>query len=95
MLHSVILIDDGIIQQVGTVDSLPVPEGYREINMGGHDILPGLWENHAHLMLVGHADYPHWNATYSDRFESEIMPAAALQLLLLLASPVHATWVHH
>ena len=82
MLHSVILIDDGIIQQVGTVDSLPVPEGYREINMGGHDILPGLWENHAHLMLVGHADYPHWNATYSDRFESEIMPAAALQLLL-------------
>lgn len=82
MLKSVVLIEDGIIQQVGTVDTLPVPEGYREINMGGHDLLPGLWENHAHLMLVGHADYPHWNATYSDRFESEIMPAAALQLLL-------------
>ncbi|RUO36081.1 Xaa-Pro dipeptidase [Aliidiomarina shirensis] len=82
ILRSVVLIDNGIIQQVGTVDTLPIPEGYREINMGGHDLLPGLWENHAHLMLVGHADYPHWNATYSDRFESEIMPAAALQLLL-------------
>lgn len=82
ILRSVVLIEDGIIQQVGTVDTLPVPAGYREVNMGGHDLLPGLWENHAHLMLVGHADYPHWNATYSDRFESEIMPAAALQLLL-------------
>lgn len=81
ILRSVVLIEDGIIQQVGTVDTLPVPEGYREVNMGGHDLLPGLWENHAHLMLVGHADYPHWNATYSDRFESEVMPAAALQLL--------------
>lgn len=82
LLRSVVLIENGVIQQVGTVDTLQVPEGYREINMGGHDLLPGLWENHAHLMLVGHADYPHWNATYSDRFESEIMPAAALQLLL-------------
>ncbi|RUO18425.1 Xaa-Pro dipeptidase [Aliidiomarina iranensis] len=82
ILRSVVLIDNGIIQQVGTIDTLPVPEGYREINMGGHDLLPGLWENHAHLMLVGHADYPHWNSTYADRFESEIMPAAALQLLL-------------
>lgn len=82
ILRSVVLIDNGIIQQVGTVDTLSVPEDYREVKMGGYDLLPGLWENHAHLMLVGHADYPHWNATYADRFESEIMPAAALQLLL-------------
>jgi imidazolonepropionase-like amidohydrolase len=33
-------------------------------------------------MLAGHADYGHWNPTYRDRFASEIMPAAAQQLLL-------------
>ncbi|TRW48489.1 amidohydrolase family protein [Aliidiomarina halalkaliphila] len=82
LVRSVILIEDGIIQKVGTVDTLPVPEGYREVPMWGHDVMPGLWENHAHLQLVGHADYIHWQAEYADRFVDEIMPAAALQLLL-------------
>lgn len=82
LLRSVILIEDGIIQQIGTVDSLSVPEGYRTVPMWGHDVLPGLWESHAHLQLVGHSDYVHWQSAYADRFESEIMPAAAMQLLL-------------
>ena len=79
---SVILIRDDTIEAVGTVDTLPVPDGYEVISTEGHDVLPGLWESHAHLMLTGHADYPHWQATYADRFASEIMPASALQLLL-------------
>jgi imidazolonepropionase-like amidohydrolase len=79
---SVILIEDGVIQKVGTVDSLPVPEGYEVVSTEGMDVLPGLWENHAHLMLTGHADYAHWHPTYADRFASEIMPASAVQLLL-------------
>jgi len=79
---SVILIDDGVIQKVGTVQSLPVPEGYEVVSTEGMDVLPGLWENHAHLMLTGHADYAHWHPTYADRFASEIMPASAVQLLL-------------
>jgi imidazolonepropionase-like amidohydrolase len=33
-------------------------------------------------MLLGHSDYDHWDKTYPARFESEIMPAAARQLLL-------------
>ena len=79
---SVILVDDGIIQAVGTVDTLPVPEGYEVVSTEGMDVLPGLWENHAHLMLNGHADYSHWHPTYVDRFASEIMPASAVQMLL-------------
>ncbi len=82
LADSVVLIEDGMIVEVGTVDTLPVPEGFEHISTEGMDVLPGLWENHAHLMLVGHADYPHWHANYLDRYGSEIMPAAAVQLLL-------------
>ena len=42
--NSVILVKDGITEQVGTVESLPVPAGYREVSTEGHDVLPGLWE---------------------------------------------------
>lgn len=80
--NSVILIKDGVIEQVGSVGELAVPDGYRVISTEGHDVLPGLWENHAHIQLTGHADYPHWQAEYADRFVDEVMPAALVQLLL-------------
>ena len=79
---SVILIYGDTILDVGTVDTLPVPESYAIVSTEGMDVLPGLWESHAHLMLAGHADYPHWDATYADRLADEIMPASAVQLLL-------------
>ncbi len=80
--NSVILIEDGMITAVGQVNTLSVPEGFEVISTEGHDVLPGLWENHAHLMLTGHADYEHWRKTYTDRLTDEIMPASAVQLLL-------------
>lgn len=82
LANSVILIDGDTIEKVGTVGSLAVPEGYAVISTEGMDVLPGLWESHAHLMINGHADYPHWNKTYIGRFAGEIMPASAVQLLL-------------
>ena len=80
--NSVILIEKGVITAVGQVDSLAIPDGFEVISTEGHDVLPGLWENHAHLMLTGHADYEHWRKTYTDRLTDEIMPASAVQLLL-------------
>ncbi len=80
--NSVILIDGNIISAVGTVGSLAIPEGYEVISTEGMDVLPGLWESHAHLMLTGHSDYAHWDKTYVGRLASEIMPASAVQLLL-------------
>lgn len=80
--NSVILIDGDSIAAVGTVDTLPVPDGYAVVSTEGMDVLPGLWESHAHLMLTGHADYPHWQANYLDRLADEIMPATAVHLLL-------------
>ncbi|MFK8051708.1 MAG: amidohydrolase family protein [Woeseiaceae bacterium] len=79
---SVILIRGDRIEKVGTTATLAVPEGYRVISTEGMDVLPGLWEAHAHLMLSGHADYPRWQATYPERFADEIMPATASHLLL-------------
>ena len=64
------------------MDTLPVPEGYKVVSTEGMDVLPGLWENHAHLMLNGHADYKHWHKEYTSKLSSEIMPASAEQLLL-------------
>lgn len=80
--NSVILISGELIEQVGTVDTLPVPEGYEVISTEGMSVLPGLWDMHVHLDINGHADYPYWFPSYKDRFASEIMPASALQLLL-------------
>lgn len=80
--NSVILVEDGVIEAVGTVDTLAIPEGFEVVSTEGMDVLPGLWENHAHLMLNGHSDYKHWDVAYIDKLASEIMPASAVQLLL-------------
>ncbi len=79
---SVVLVEGDTIVAVGTTGTLAVPEGYSIISTEGMDVLPGLWESHAHLMITGHADYPYWQANYLDRFADEIMPASAVQLLL-------------
>ncbi|MBT8063175.1 MAG: amidohydrolase family protein [Xanthomonadales bacterium] len=79
---SVILVNGNTIEQVGTVETLVVPEGYEVISTEAMSVLPGLWDMHVHLDINGHADYPHWFPAYRDRFASEIMPASAVQLLL-------------
>ena len=82
LANSVILVKNGLIEKVGTVDTLPVPTEYKIVSTEGMDVLPGLWENHAHLMLNGHANYKHWHKEYTPKLTNEIMPASAEQLLL-------------
>lgn len=79
---SVILVKDGQIEQVGSVDSLQVPDGYEVISTEAMSVLPGLWDMHVHLMITGHSDYAYWDVAYADKLSSEIMPASAVQLLL-------------
>jgi imidazolonepropionase-like amidohydrolase len=82
--HSVILIEGERIKAVGTEDSVPIPAGATVISTGGMTVLPGLWDAHVHIGLLGHTDYDHWDKTYgtSPRLAKEIMPAAAHQLLM-------------
>ena len=80
--NSVVLIEGERIVAVGTTESLPVPPDAKRISTEGMTVLPGLWDMHVHLMLAGHADYPHWHKTYLDRLREVIMPASAKQLLM-------------
>jgi imidazolonepropionase-like amidohydrolase len=79
---SVVLVEDQRIVAIGTVATLPVPADAQVISTEGMTVLPGLWDMHVHLMLNGHADYAHWDATYMDRQRDTIMPSSAEQLLL-------------
>lgn len=79
--NSVILLRGERITAVGTVGTLDVPAGSQIISTEGMSVLPGLWDMHVHLMINGHSDYTHWDKTYPARFEGEIMPASAHQLL--------------
>ncbi len=81
-------IDDGVILiagerivGVGPRAQVAVPAGVPVIDTRGMSVLPGLADMHVHLMILGHGDYEHWDAVYKSRFRSEIMPAAARQLL--------------
>ena len=79
---SVILVRGGRIEAVGQVGQLAVPNDLEVVSTEGMTVLPGLWDMHVHLMLVGHSNYDHWDRTYPDRFGPDIMPAAAEQLLM-------------
>jgi imidazolonepropionase-like amidohydrolase len=80
--NSVVIIDGDRIRAVGQVGALQVPPGAEVISTEGMTVLPGLWDMHVHLQIVGHADYDHWDKTYPPAFESVIFPASAKQLLL-------------
>jgi len=80
--NSVVIIEGERIRAVGQVGSLAVPSGAEVISTEGMTVLPGLWDMHVHLQIVGHADYDHWDKTYPNIFESVIYPAAAKQLLM-------------
>ncbi len=80
--NSVILVQGERITAIGTVGSLAVPKGAAVISTEGMTVLPGLWDMHVHLMLVGHGDYGYWDKTYPREIAKSIMPAAARQSLM-------------
>ncbi len=80
--NSVVLIEGERIREVGRIGEISIPEGTQVVSTEGMSVLPGLWDMHVHLMIVGHADYDHWDRTYPPLFRGTIMPAAAKQLLL-------------
>jgi imidazolonepropionase-like amidohydrolase len=80
--NSVVLIEGERIKAVGRVGEVTIPEGTEVISTEGMSVLPGLWDMHVHLMIVGHADYAYWDKTYPPKFRATIMPAAARQLLM-------------
>lgn len=46
--NSVIIIEGEVITAVGTVETLPVPNGAQVISTEGMTVLPGLWDARAY-----------------------------------------------
>jgi imidazolonepropionase-like amidohydrolase len=80
--NAVIVIEGKTIKAVGREGVVPIPAGAKVIDTNGYTVMPGLMDMHVHLMIVGHGDYDHWDATYPDRFRDVIMPIAAKELLM-------------
>ncbi|MEM9076625.1 MAG: amidohydrolase family protein [Bacteroidota bacterium] len=80
--NSVIIIEGERIKEIGTLETLPIPENAEVISTEGMSVLPGLWDMHVHTMINGHANYSYWDKVYPPLFEDVIMPASAHQLLM-------------
>src|SRR6185436_17936075 len=79
--NSVVLLRQQRIEKIGTIASLPVPQGYERISTEGMTVLPGLWDPHVHLIYAGHPNLLEWLNKYGSQLET-IMPAMAEQFLL-------------
>jgi imidazolonepropionase-like amidohydrolase len=80
--NAVIVIEGNRIKAVGPEGMVPIPAGARVIDTNGYTVMPGLMDMHVHLMILGHGNYDHWDATYPDKFRDVIMPISAKQLLM-------------
>ena len=78
---SVVLIRGERIERVGTMTSLPIPDGYERISTEGMTVLPGLWDMHVHLIYSGHPNPGAWFRHAAD-FEQVTIPASARQMLM-------------
>ncbi|MCQ6958826.1 amidohydrolase family protein [Mucilaginibacter aquariorum] len=47
--NGVILLQNGLIKQIGKADAVTIPKGAQVINANGKTIMPGLWDMHAHF----------------------------------------------
>jgi len=79
--NGVILIVDDRIVALGTRSEVDVPPGTPLISTEGMTVMPGLFDMHVHLQLLGHGDYARWNELFGDKLADEVMPIAARQLL--------------
>ncbi len=80
--NGVILVAGERIIAVGRAGEVNVPAGVTVISTEGMTVLPGLFDMHVHIHLLGHADYRRWNELYGRVEATEVMPVAARQLLM-------------
>lgn len=81
MHDAVVLIRGQRIVAVGTRGTVQIPDNAKIINAGGMTVMPGLWDLHVHLMIMGHGKYNEYFPRYRTRMR-EIMPVSARELLM-------------
>ena len=80
--NGVVVIEGDRITAVGSREAIEIPAGARVISTEGQTVLPGLFDMHVHIQLLGHGDYARWDELYGDQHVTTTMPIAAEQLLL-------------
>ncbi len=79
--NAVILVEGDRIVALGPKGEMEIPRDATVISTEGMTVMPGLWDMHVHLQLLGHGDYPRWHELFGDRHQ-ETMAIAAEQLLM-------------
>ncbi|MFO7763349.1 MAG: amidohydrolase family protein [Wenzhouxiangellaceae bacterium] len=59
--NGTVLVDGNRIEAVGAADEVPVPSGYRSIDVSGHTVIPGLIDAHAHGAMSNNQLQPRQN----------------------------------
>jgi len=79
---AVVLIQGEKIVAAGPRGTVQIPDSAKVISAGGMTVMPGLFDFHVHLLLMGHGKYDDYFPKYRERLRREIMPASARELLL-------------
>jgi imidazolonepropionase-like amidohydrolase len=80
--NGVILLSGERIIAIGPEGEVEVPAGVETIRTDGMTVMPGLFDMHVHIHILGHADYRRWDELYGDVAARDVMPIAARQLLM-------------
>jgi imidazolonepropionase-like amidohydrolase len=84
--HAAVLIEGNRIVQAGPAAEVKIPPDATIIDTRGRTMMPGMIELHAHLLVVGHGDYPRWFKWLDDHKTQypveRVMEISARQLLM-------------
>lgn len=58
--NAAVIVEGNRIVWVGRASDAEIAPGTRVIETSGRVMMPGLWEMHAHLDLIGHGNYSRW-----------------------------------
>jgi imidazolonepropionase-like amidohydrolase len=79
---SVVVIQGDKIIAAGPRGTVSIPANAKVIQAGGMTVMPGLFDLHVHLLIMGDGKYDEYFPKYRTRLRNEIMPASAKELLM-------------
>jgi imidazolonepropionase-like amidohydrolase len=80
--NAAVIVEGNRITWVGAAADARIPPGARVIDTTGRVMLPGLWEMHAHLDLIGHGNYGRWFPYIREKkIEEKVMEISAKQFI--------------
>ncbi|HZR33495.1 MAG TPA: amidohydrolase family protein [Terriglobales bacterium] len=79
---SVVIVEGSKITASGSRGTVGIPNGAKVIDARGMTVMPGLFDAHVHLLIMGHGKYDEYFPKYRSRMRNEIMPASAKELLM-------------